>query len=327
MSRLSITFVAAVLLSALCSPALAKAPFSIANAWDGRGNCLQSVSQVEGRVRAERSPVLAAASPRDQRLAYMKDRYGYTGSSAASGNVSGWSAADLDELLVTLSDLPANAAPFDDEVLRPLVFDEHFHPNGSGVALVNGATLIAYDGPSGIRVVGAWRALPQQARRVAIFHELAHEFLRQRGAYFNWRPHWDAAVRADEAFARQNGFDTDRVSTYAAASVAEDFAESAAAYRYMPLRLKQRAPNRYKLLKTWMFDGLEYVSSSACAADAAKSERAVQLARQGLAAAPSPIAAFKAAWKSLSPRGEAVDIAALEAFLNSRRLTRRIAQG
>ncbi|HYG25990.1 MAG TPA: hypothetical protein VD906_03715 [Caulobacteraceae bacterium] len=310
--------------------------FSIANAWDGRASCLQSLSQVEGRMKAELPSLLSAshgveapASAREQRLAYMQLRYGYDGAPRMAP--SQWTAGDLGDLLVTLSDLPANAAPFDDEVLRPLVFDQHLRAGGSGQALIGGAAVIAVDEAGGIRVGAAWKKLPRTARRVAIFHELAHEFLRQRGAYFTWRPHWAAAVRADEALARQRGLGTDRVSLYATTSAEEDFAESAAAYRYMPARLKQRAPNRYKLLKAWMFDGLEYTSSQACAAGAAKSERAAKLAVKLASTAPDAssrrvrLDAFRQAWRTLTPRSEAYDIAALEGFLNSRRIGQKMA--
>lgn len=351
MSKLSLVAVTAALLSisGLISPALAgsgpvkgqrvAAIFSIANAWDGRAGCLQSLSQVDKAVSAELSSMLAASNlgapsgARDQRLAYMQLRYGYNGT-ARQTTTAGWTAEDLGELLVTLSDLPANAAPFDDEVMRPLVFDEHLGSNDRGLALVGGATLIALDEAGGIRVGAAWKQLRPTARRVAIFHELAHEFLRQRGAYFNWRPHWAAAVRADEAFARRHGLGTDRVSLYATTNADEDFAESAAAYRYMPTRLKQRAPNRYKLLKAWMFDGLEYTSSEACAPKAAKSERVARLAVSQVASSSFTAAdaslrrirldAFRQAWGALSPKSEAYDTAALESLLNSRRMVRKM---
>lgn len=308
MSKLSLAVVVAVLLS-MASPALAHKPtamaFSVANAWDGRANCMQ--------------PVSAGHASSQDRLSFMRTRYGYNGAGA-----SGWTAGELDEVLAVLSDLPANAAPFDDEVLRPLVFDAHLAPSASGQALVGSTAIIALDDADGIRVGSAWKTLPQSARRVAIFHELAHEFLRQRGAYFDWQSHWNAAVRADEAFARKQGLNTDRVSLYAATNMAEDFAESAAAYRYMPARLKQRAPARYKLLKTWMFDGLEYVTAQACAPEAAKSERAAKLA------GPAPtrraqLDAFKVAWRTLSPQGQAPDTAALEGLLNSQRFGQKLA--
>lgn len=55
------------------------------------------------------------------------------------------------------------------------------------------------------------------------------------------------------------------VSACADANPDEDFAESVAAFRYAPPRLKQRSPARFAFLRDRVFAGRSYGSAAACA--------------------------------------------------------------
>ena len=130
----------------------------------------------------------------------------------------------------------------------------------------------------GIRATGAWESFPQHNRRAAIFHELAHDFFRHQRQLLPADRLWQQATVADEAFRRNTGRPTSSVSQYARTGLDDDFAESAVAYRYAPELILKRAPNRARLLRTWLFDGLSYDRPEACAASRSRTVRAANIA-------------------------------------------------
>jgi hypothetical protein len=173
-----------------------------------------------------------------------------------------WDADELDELAASLSDLPDGWFGGKDYRLLVRRHGDSWTPTPTPPSL----TLVAMAGAGlpGVLVQDGWATLRPTARRAAIVHEMAHEFSRRQSG--GWRRGWMAAEAADEALMAGEGR-TSAVSAYAETNPEEDFAESVAAYRYMPPALIRRAPNRYAFLKAQVFGGLEYGSAAKCRRD------------------------------------------------------------
>ncbi|MFC3069388.1 hypothetical protein [Phenylobacterium soli] len=216
------------------------------------------------------------------KLLYLLARYGYNGSPLVTGGKA-WEPSELDEALAAFGDLPPNLAPFDDRV-RTLAHDHDAAlMERSDRDPMDDQPMAASGGQiDGILIGHAWHAATPAERRASILHELAHQFIESQGASFGWPDAWRRAMDADARFAFATGQSTSVVSLYAQRSQDEDFAESATAYRYMPHLLGMRAPNRYALLREWMFDGLEYAAPDQCRPELASSEREHLAAGEGL---------------------------------------------
>lgn len=210
------------------------------------------------------------------RLLYLLVRYQFNASYFGSPGATPWTAAELDVVIAALHDFPPALLPFQPGLYRPLLRDgrvERFVGLASGprTSLV---AISAPDGKVGIRVGSLWEERYRPFRRVAIFHELAHDFMRSQQLLFDARSTWQNAICADTRLGTSEATPHRSVSRYATTSLDEDFAESATAYRYMPVLLKRRAPHRYRLLQFWMFDGLDYMDAATCADARSLSSRA-----------------------------------------------------
>lgn len=224
---------------------------------------------------------------RDVRLLYIMVRYHYdaAGHGVAAGRT--WSVGDLNVILAALHDFPANELPLDDDYR--VISDER----GASIMLsapspLPGAHVVALQesGPGAILLGQGWHQLGEAEQRGTVFHELAHDFAATRERFADWRRPWRQAAAADQASAAQRGGLTTFVSRYAESDIDEDMAESAVAYRYRPALLKVRAPAKYQFLRSWMFDGLEYLSEGGCLAPLALSESAALGAYAKLAHGP-----------------------------------------
>ncbi len=173
----------------------------------------------------------------------------------------GFSAAQLDSVASAFADLPPAFLASLRADKRPLIFDSGLDDFRKQVrTLGKGGSLIAVSGKgsTGIRVGQRWADLSPAFQRLAIVHELAHDFIRQNGARLHWEEIWNAELIFDDFRAQRFSLPSGRVSIYARSSAEEDFAECVVAYRYAPQVLKQLAPGRYRLLRDWVFGGKEY---------------------------------------------------------------------
>ncbi len=210
------------------------------------------------------------------RLLYLIVRYQFNASYFASPGTTPWTASELDVVIAALHDFPPALLPFQPGLYRPLLRDgrvERF----AGLLSVPQTSLVAISAPDrkvGIRVGGLWEERYRPFRRVAIFHELAHDFMRSQQDLFDARSTWQNAIWADARLGTNETVKHRSVSQYATTNLDEDFAESATAYRYLPVLLKARAPHRYRLLQFWMFDGLDYMDAATCADARSLSSRA-----------------------------------------------------
>lgn len=203
------------------------------------------------------------------RLLLLASVYRYNASAMGAEAARPWTAAELDELLAALGDMPASLFPLEDIDYRALVHRRAPEAPASGRAFELAAH--AGEGSDGIVFAQGWLKTSAPERRAIVVHELAHEFTRARGQTFNWRAPWSAAMATDARAAEATG-QPGMASAYAGTNMDEDFAESVTAYRYMAPLLKRRAPARYAFLKEWMFDGLEYGAATRCLSTLARSE-------------------------------------------------------
>jgi hypothetical protein len=221
----------------------------------------RTVSCAVGRVFGERE---------GDRILYLLLRYGYNASHFGEADAEAWDVDELGDLLLALGDFPAATIPFHGMGARPLVEQAKVDKlaTAAGLAPAQVVALNEESNKLGIRVGPVRESQPQAMRRASIFHEVAHDYFRAKSGEADSLKRWTGAMLADAVWARN----TQRplaASGYAASSIAEDFAESASAYRYAPELLKLRAPKRYELLRRGLFDGLEYTAAESC--DPAKS--------------------------------------------------------
>lgn len=242
-----------------------------ANANSGHAACHKSLCASQALFGTEAGP----------RLLYLLVRYGYDGAPAKIA-AQPWTAAALDEVLAALGDLPPALLPLDDTV-RVLAHDHELSMLQPDERDPMEDIPMAASGPDlgGIRIGEAWYAAAPPERRASLVHEIAHQFAISRPASQGWGRQWIQAMIDDAEWARRTGQPTSQVSLYAERSIDEDFAESATAYRYMPDLLGMRAPHRYALLKSQMFDGLEYHSADQCLPAMARSQQAAVLGATG----------------------------------------------
>lgn len=231
-------------------------------------------------------------TPMGRRLLYLAVRYRYNASPLAQRGITPPTADQLQDVLLAVSDFPHALLPMPDADLRPIVLD------ATGEPVAAGGAVLALSGASreiGIRAQAPWSTLPRHMRRAIIFHELAHDWLRQQRRSVDADRIWRRAMAWDAAFQRNTGRPFGTVSRYAETSLDEDFAESAAAFRYAPRLILDRSPNRARLLRDWMFDGLSYESAASCAPGRARTERSATAARAALGDYEVPVAEVMAA--------------------------------
>lgn len=193
-------------------------------------------------------------------LLHLLVRYRYNASHLAEVDAVAASPEELRDLLLAAGDFPASVLPMRDADERPIVIDgSDKHTDRGGFAF--SSVVLAISGAPkdvGIRAQSEWTRLAPHTRRAVIFHELSHDWLRNQRRYLDADAVWRRAMVTDSVFQKNTGRPFSVVSAYAEANLDEDFAQSATAYRYTPELLIQRAPNRARLLKDWMFDGLSY---------------------------------------------------------------------
>ena len=197
------------------------------------------------------------------RMLLLAMRYGYMTSDLGARADRRWTAAELDVVLAAAADLPQDWFSPEGGAYRILL-----HRNTEAVVRMGAMApasgylvALAGEGYPGVLVADGWDRIDLLQRRVVMVHELAHELSRK--APKRWRSAWWRAAKADRALGRASGA-ASAVSVYADTDLGEDFAESVAAYRYMPELLAARAPNRYAFLRDTVFLGAEYADEAGC---------------------------------------------------------------
>jgi hypothetical protein len=179
------------------------------------------------------------------KMLYIQAKFGFPTSPAAalkSDNYQKWRSDQLDRLILALESIPPTFFPIKDRHL---------------LRFLEGHTLATYgdDGDSvlanaRIDIFDRWDKSPKLTQVYALVHELGHVV----GSLNNLdkSPEW-------KSLAKKN-----HVSQYAMTNHFEDFAESFAAYRFAPEKLKAKAPEKYQYLKERVFKGLQFRAQKDC---------------------------------------------------------------
>lgn len=98
-------------------------------------------------------------------------------------------------------------------------------------------------------------------RILAVYHEFAHNWSRtsdykQLDESEEWK---EVTGWISEGKLKGDKYKTGFVSRYAGTNPAEDFAETAVAYRFTPKLLKKISPGRYEFMKMMVYGGLEFL--------------------------------------------------------------------
>ncbi len=197
------------------------------------------------------------------RMLLLAMQYGYMTSDLGARADRRWTARELDVVLAAAADLPQDWFTAEGGTYRIMLHRQIEAAIRVGAMAPSAGFLVALagDGYPGVLIADGWDRINTRERRVIVVHELAHELSRK--APSRWRSDWRRAMKADRALARRTKT-ASSVSVYADSDTGEDFAESVAAYRYLPALLQARAPNRYGFLKHTVFKGAEYGSEAGC---------------------------------------------------------------
>jgi len=191
-------------------------------------------------------------------LLFMHRKFGMNGSHLAYENADSWKKEELDLLLLALSDFPEGILPVR-ENKQMIRFKRGYMRNGGERTIAN-AVMEFFD-PFDRQ--STWQ------KRTTVTHELAHVIAAESKVddSSEWAKlgGWEETTKVTNGKKTTNtSSDRQAVSMYGEANQHEDFAEAVVAYRYNPQLLKSVSPKKYELIKTVIFDNVEYTSQKAC---------------------------------------------------------------
>lgn len=176
-----------------------------------------------------------------RKMLYVRARHGYNTSEYAFRNVQRLSSSELDDIIITLSDLP----PEMENIGRrgnqrmTMALPGVTHPENPNASADSAITF--YD---------KWRSGSQYDRRYGLFHEFGHNASELRG-------------NLDDSSAWRE-LTSCEVSTYWNTNHVEDFTESFVMYRFNGRGLQEKCPAKYTFLRERAFHGREYLDDSQC---------------------------------------------------------------
>lgn len=182
-----------------------------------------------------------------KKILYMRLRHGFNGSEYAHSNSARFSIPEIDQVLLSLRDLPAHLSNMGRRGNQKLIVAapgvSHSNPDAYADA--------------GIFLYNQWRAdvgTSPYLTQYSLFHEYAH----------NISNVFDNADDSSE-WRELNGRTECRVSEYGNTNRAEDFAESVSMYRFGGARLLELCPDKYNYIRDTFFNNVEYLSEATCA--------------------------------------------------------------
>lgn len=192
-------------------------------------------------------------------LLFMQRKFGMNGSHIASNNAKPWKQSELNDVMLSLNDFPASMLPTQKN--RPLI-------RYAGTRPANFERAVA---DSHIRVYDSWAQQSPEKKRYTITHEIGHVIAGASTVDTSplWKnmSGWQMRSRINNGKREVAAYSTAPqalISAYGASNHQEDMAESIAAYRYNPEKLKRASPQKYHLIQNVIFDGVEYTSENAC---------------------------------------------------------------
>lgn len=187
------------------------------------------------------------------KILYLNLKYGFNSSEYAFDSTSRLEVDEINNLLAAASAFPASRFPMD--------------KNKQLTRFKKGYTLASHDEDTiayaAIAFYDKWTKQKAPMREYTAFHEMSHYIGSELKLDAN--KVWLDLSGWVEKDGKWTSNKKDSVSSeYGATNPAEDFAESASAYRYNPQLLKKLNPEKYQFLKETVFDGLEYLEDSGC---------------------------------------------------------------
>lgn len=194
-------------------------------------------------------------------LLFMLRKFGFNGSHLAHPeDADAWKKNELDEVLLALTDFPESVIPLKDN--KKLIHFKRGYQRGGGDNTVANAVIEIFD---------LWNRESKEDKRYTLTHEIGHYIAGESGVddsdYWKAISGWESRtslVDGEEVEEFEAANPSTLVSRYAKSNPAEDFAESASAYRYNPELLKRKSPQKYELIKNVIFNGVEYTSEQSC---------------------------------------------------------------
>ncbi len=182
-----------------------------------------------------------------KKLLYMKLRHGFNGSEYAHSRSARFNVAEIDQVLLSLRDLPEHLSNLGRNGNQKLIVAAPGVTSSNQNAYAN----------AGIFLFNQWRAdvgTSPYLTQYSLFHEYAHNIS-------------NVFSNADDSsqWRELNGREECRVSSYGNTSRAEDFAESVSMYRFGGRRLLELCPDKYNYIRENFFNGVEYLSEATCA--------------------------------------------------------------
>lgn len=189
-----------------------------------------------------------------RKLLFMNLKYGYNGSELIHANAAKYTDAEMDDLLLAMSDLPQAIMPLgrNHEITKYEATESH--PD-------KGPTVWA---DSLVRLYAPWFRGPQGLRFQTLIHEIGHNMNSAIAPEINQR--W---LSMSSWVKTGDKWEFDSVgacmpSRYAMTSPLEDYAETSSAYRYNGRALLAQCPDKYNFMKDNVFRGVEYREESQC---------------------------------------------------------------
>lgn len=177
-----------------------------------------------------------------RRILYVRARHGFNTSELAFRNTRRLTHTELDDILITLSDLPPELEMVGQggNQRMTLAAEGVTHP-----------TIPEAAADAAINFYDRWRGTSRQQRQYGLFHEFGHNISEIRGNLDRSRE-WRSLEKRCV------------VSGYGKTDNREDFAEAVMKYRFNGQGLRESCPEKYAFLKREAFQGREYLDNSQC---------------------------------------------------------------
>lgn len=181
-----------------------------------------------------------------KKILYMRLRHGFNGSEYTHSRSARFNVAEIDQVLLSLRDLPAHLSNMGRNGNQKLIVAGPGvqHPNPRAYA------------DAGIFLYNQWRAdvgTSPYLTQYSLFHEYAHNI---SNVFYN----------ADDSseWRELNSRLECRVSNYGNTNRVEDFAESLSMYRFGGARLLELCPDKYNYIRDTFFNNVEYLTDATC---------------------------------------------------------------
>lgn len=185
-----------------------------------------------------------------RKLLYLHLNYGYNGSELVGRDAVRFTDPELDNVLISLKDLPRSLMPMGRG--RPLVKSSRSHENPNVVA------------DSEVRLYSPWMEGDVPKKQYTLVHEFGHNLHSSMSMEVNRRWSEMSSWRKLGDSWEYDLVGACMVSRYGMTSPNEDFAEVATAYRYNGRALLKHCPEKYQFMKDNVFRGVEYREESQC---------------------------------------------------------------